>query len=101
MHILQNALERKLKKITKLKELANYYKPCNLVFTVQKVMGAGIGEEYYDLVDVAKVKDNHAKEPTEKMKIMEQLKSERNERGEEMEDDFEETCDKEEGEEDY
>ena len=42
------ALSRKLKKIERLKQIANFYKPCNIGVIVQRCfLGAGIGEEGY------------------------------------------------------
>ena len=55
LKILRVALERKLKKIVKLRELATVFKPCNIGVIVKKCLGAGIGEELYEWDDEVEV----------------------------------------------
>lgn len=51
LQTLKTALDRKLKKIVRLKELANIFKPCNIGVVVRKTLGAGIGEELFEWED--------------------------------------------------
>jgi len=57
LEILITALERKLKKIQRLHELANLYKPCNIGIVVQKCLGAGLADVYYEYVSSVAIKD--------------------------------------------
>ena len=49
--ILITALERKLKKHQRLQELANRFKPCNIAVIIQRCMGSGITDVYYECVN--------------------------------------------------
>ena len=51
LKILITALERKLKKIERLQQLANFYKPINIGIIVQKCFGQGISDVYYEYVE--------------------------------------------------
>ena len=57
LHILEEALERKLKKINFLKERnSNNFKRCHLVICVNKTKGQSIFDEVFELEDVKFIK---------------------------------------------
>ena len=47
LEILKKALTRKLAKIIRLQEFHQRFKACNIVITVEKVIGSSIAEQFY------------------------------------------------------
>ena len=83
LEILVVALARKLRKLERLQQLTNLYKPCHIGVTVQKV-GLGLCDYYYEYVESAEIKPDAGevlkKSGQSRKKIQAELSTERSNR---------------------
>lgn len=55
LSILQNALEKKLKTLEMLRERKKYFKKCNIGIVVERKLGKGIHDQYYEIVEFQQI----------------------------------------------
>ena len=69
LSILKNALEKKLKTLEFLREKKRVFRKCNIGIVVERKMGLGLQDQYYELIELVKVQPEKELTREEKLRL--------------------------------